>query len=278
MLNTIHDLREGGETNIMIVSKLPKTALRIKGSKDYVDIDGSIYTYRSNYHGRKTPTIIRKEQRLISGYLYCGVYDNKLHRCKNRRVHRIVAETFIPNPDHLPIVGHRNNIKTDNRIENLYWTTWQENSQKAVDDKLLVNDRGEADSQSKPVAMYETCTNKLIATYGSISEAVRLTGLPKTTIARQARYHRPVRKPYYFRYLDDETTVANRIIGAFDFDTDRLLSVHFNTNDAARTYGVVGKTVSQQLANGKPKHRFADVYFAYVDGECVQTTERPDAE
>jgi len=45
-----------------------------------------------------------------------------------KKVHRLVAEAFIRNPQHLPQVDHINNIRDDNRIENLRWVTGSQNN------------------------------------------------------------------------------------------------------------------------------------------------------
>lgn len=62
-----------------------------------------------------------------NGYLRVSLSLNKKQYTK--RVHRLVAETYIPNLNDLLVVNHINQIKQDNRIENLEWTTQQQNSE-----------------------------------------------------------------------------------------------------------------------------------------------------
>ena len=61
---------------------------------------------------------------------YKWLWLNKDGKRKAKRINRLVAEEFIPNPDNLPCVGHKDDIpsKENNTVENLYWTTFEDNN------------------------------------------------------------------------------------------------------------------------------------------------------
>jgi len=60
------------------------------------------------------------------GYCYYKLMSVKNGE-KNCAAHRLVASSFIPNPENKPCVNHKNGIRYDNRVENLEWCTYSEN-------------------------------------------------------------------------------------------------------------------------------------------------------
>lgn len=91
--------------------------------------------YKVSDHGR---VYSERRKRLLSpspvgptGYFLVTLYNTDKTK-KVTVVHRLVAEAFIPNPDGLPIVNHKDGNKQNNRIDNLEWCTQKENVAHAI--------------------------------------------------------------------------------------------------------------------------------------------------
>lgn len=83
----------------------------------------------------------------------CGGYYRAVlyidGRQVRRLVHRMVAQAFIPNPNDLPQINHKDGNKLNNRVENLEWVTPQENSQHSYGAGLSVSRKGDLHGMCK---------------------------------------------------------------------------------------------------------------------------------
>lgn len=74
---------------------------------------------------------ILKQRKNKDGYFYVKLC--KEGNITTKKIHRLVAENFIPNPENKYSVNHINGIKNDNRLENLEWATASEQANHAVE-------------------------------------------------------------------------------------------------------------------------------------------------
>lgn len=113
----------------------------------YVSNMGRILTLTA-HNKPSNPAIMKPAQdfdkrRNEKGYLRT-VMDGK-----SIRVHRIVAQTWIPNPDNKPFVNHKNGDKADNRVDNLEWCDNSENMVHAYRHGLIKVNRGDNNCHSR---------------------------------------------------------------------------------------------------------------------------------
>lgn len=133
---------------------------------------------------------------LDKGYLRVILYKDG--KGKHIMVHRLVAETFKPNPHNYPTVDHINRIKTDNCVENLRWAPWELQAENKDKENLIK-------SLSKPVEQY-TLDMIFVAVYPSIQEASRQTGIPESSISCCCRglYGFKTAGGYIWEYADKQ--------------------------------------------------------------------------
>lgn len=122
------------------------------------------------------------------GYLKVNLY--KEGKCYYYQVHRLVAMTFIPNPNNLPVVNHINSIRDDNRVENLEWCTVQHNNIHALEcgnrdysskEHLSNMSKKRWQRDLKPVEMYAK-QGQYIKTFINAGEASKQTGIKRQYI------------------------------------------------------------------------------------------------
>lgn len=108
---------------------------------------------------------------------YCTIKLSKNGKKRTARIHRLVAEVFIPNPNNYPCVNHIDGNKLNNHIENLEWCTHQQNMQHASLNNLV--NRGKT-TRIKQL----TLNNEVVKVYKSIREAARETGICRDSITK----------------------------------------------------------------------------------------------
>lgn len=99
-----------------------------------IDTEGNILN-------TKTGKVYKKSFRKASGYLYAYLPLGQRGKTKAVRIHKAVAETFIPNPLGLECVNHIDEDKTNCNVANLEWVTAKENTNKHLALNPTANNR-----------------------------------------------------------------------------------------------------------------------------------------
>lgn len=126
---------------------------------------------------RRAPFILKQTNNGY-GYLMVDLFKDGFR--KKAKVHRLVAETFIPNPDNLETVDHLDRNRTNNCIENLRWSTYKEQSA----------NKNEYNADTKtPVICEETgdiFKNAITAAYWIVEKNLSVSSA--TEVAKRIRY------------------------------------------------------------------------------------------
>lgn len=176
----------------------------VKGYEGLYQISNTGRIKSLNYRHTGKEKILRPDT-TKKGYLRVALCkDGKI---KNFRINRLVALHFIPNPNNLPQVNHKDEDKTNNYVENLEWCSIKYNN--------IYNDRhkkvAEKNTNGKcsiPVVQIDSTTNKVINAYPSAMEAERQGRFNNGSINQccKNKYKKEgnnIYKGYKWQYLHD---------------------------------------------------------------------------
>lgn len=169
----------------------------IAGTKGFIEVSNK---------GR-VRSLLRGEPRVLKSQV-----DNKgYHRIRvtverekmSYKVHREIAKAFIPNPNNLPQVNHKDGNKGNNSVDNLEWITNRDNAHHAIEnglwDSVIEGSRRENERRKRPVIGYFTSENSSTSRrFESVAEAERFLGSRHVTdVLKGKRSHV---KGWTFRY------------------------------------------------------------------------------
>lgn len=178
-------------TRHTIMNKEEKEIFReIDGFPDYeVSNIGRVCSFKGEY-----PKILKpgKDQ---DGYLQVILYTGGKRVTK--KVHRLVAEAFVPNLENKPQVNHIDEDKMNNVADNLEWVTPVENCNHGTRNKRMAEARGKA------VVQYTT-DGVFMDLYSSLAEAERITGISQSHISEVCRGKRKTAGGYEWCYEEGE--------------------------------------------------------------------------
>lgn len=149
-----------------------------------IDKVGNVY---SHYSKRLLKPKIDKD-----GYKEVALSRNG--KTKYFRVHRLVAITFIPNPNNYPLVNHKDENKANNAINNLEWCTTKYN-----DNYGSRNLKISQTKQTRPVLQIDDRGNT-VAQYRGVKEAMKKTGVNRNSIREVIRGNRKTAGGYVWKY------------------------------------------------------------------------------
>lgn len=130
-----------------------------------------------------------------SGYLYVSLYKDGVS--KQFRIHRLVAEHFIVNPNNLPFVNHKDEDKLNNNADNLEWCTNEYNLNYGTRNKRAGNKLKNRKDKSKEIL--QIFDDGVIIEYKSIMEANRKLDISRPYIQVLLKNGKKY-KNYYFVY------------------------------------------------------------------------------
>lgn len=168
--------------------------------ESWKDVKGYEGLYQVSNFGRVkkvTNGMILKSNMNSNGYIRLNLSKNNV--ASNKKIHRLVAEAFIPNPENKPQANHIDEDKTNNHASNLEWMTAQENNNHGTRNERAGKSIGK--TQSIPIIATNIKTSESKEFHSGKECAIQL-GLDPSSITKVLKGRLKQTKGYTFKYKE----------------------------------------------------------------------------
>lgn len=164
-------------------------------------VDNPNYIVSNTGYIRRKGRDVNKGYKHRDGYMCADLYqDNERQK---KRIHRVVAEAFIPNPDNKPDINHKDGNKLNNHVDNLEWVTKLENNRHGWGNGLITPSRSML-GRSNPNAGRKGRSFRIVETgevFGTMRECEEKTDCDNRHINDCLRGRQKTHRGYHFEYV-----------------------------------------------------------------------------
>ena len=187
--------------------------------KDIPNYEGH---YQASNLGRirsiKKETKILKEINRNDGYKYVNLSKNG--KSKPIKVHKIIAKTFLSNPQNFPVINHKDGNKINNSIDNLEFCTQSHNLKEAY--KLGLKKPNKINIRKRKKVLQKDKSGKIIKIWDSIKEASIKLNIKDSNISQVCKNKRNYAGNYIWEYayesLEAKTNALKKKMEAIKFE------------------------------------------------------------
>lgn len=240
------------KTIINTITDLPGEEWRTVDFNDKVKVSNF---GRVSYEDHKRTNIImiqlyRYQLTTMGNYLKVNIFNTYNNKLVTKTIHQLVATYFIPNPDNLPEVNHKDGKKYNNRVDNLEWVTSADNLKHAKENKLQpIND-----GLPTPIIQLDINGN-VINKFDSITSAAKILHMNRKKIGQVISGKANMYWGYNWviDYERKPTYSNNKPIKIQQIDlNDNIINEYTSVRSAAKSLNIDVKCVHDVL-NGTQK-------------------------
>jgi len=217
--------------------------------KEYPECNKYLVSNTGEIKNKKTGRLMMGSK--VNGYRFMTLFVGKGIPKLNRLVHRMVAQTFLQNPENNPVVNHKDTNILNNHVDNLEWVTYKENMN--TDETIKNLKKGK---NSKIILQIDIESGNIVNTFEGGSDGVNKTGIDCRTIliichfynkgltTVQKNTQKTYQKKYIFIFEEDKANLDTYLLIARNNNPTRnqlsrrkkVIQIEKETNEIIQTF------------------------------------------